>query len=133
VTGRQRLAVAALVLGGVLAAMLVVVIAGRACPTERPGQPCPDAVRNVIVVVALAAATVALLVTPFAFLGEFVVRRRIIYRGAWWRAARRGLLSALLLAALAGLRLGGALTVPAAIFVAILAVLVERFLATRDR
>jgi ABC-type Mn2+/Zn2+ transport system permease subunit len=84
-------------------------------------------------VVALAAATVALLVTPFAFLGEFVVRRRIIYRGAWWRAARRGLLSALLLAALAGLRLGGALTVPAAIFVAILAVLVERFLATRDR
>jgi hypothetical protein len=64
-------------------------------------------------------------VMPFAFLAEFAVRRRIIYRGAWGRATRRGLLVAATIAAIAGLRLGGALSVPVALFVISLAVAVE--------
>ena len=78
-----------------------------------------------MVVVGLAAATAGVAVTPFALLAEFAVRRRIIYRGAWGRAARRGLLVAATVAAIAGLRLGGALSVPVALFVVSLAVAVE--------
>ena len=82
--------------------------------------------------IGLAAATAGLLVTPFAFLGEVVARRRIVYRGAWGRAARRGVLVGLVIAALAGLRLGGALSVPIGIFIVILAGVVEWFFARRD-
>jgi hypothetical protein len=132
VSGSQRVAVAALVLGSILAVVVLLAFAARACPVELPGQPCPTAGRNAAIVVALAAAAVGLLVTPFAFLGEFLVRRRIVYRGAWWRAGRRGLLAAAVLAALAGLRLGGALTPPVAIFAVLLALIAERLLMTRD-
>ncbi|MCP5775783.1 hypothetical protein NL389_38755, partial [Klebsiella pneumoniae] len=79
------------------------------------------AARNLVIGIGLAAAAVGLIVAPFAFLAEFVARRRIVYRGAWARAARRGLLAGLVVATLAGLRLGGALGVPTAIFVLILA------------
>ena len=68
---------------------------------------------------------------PFAFLGEFVVRRRIVYRGAWARAVRRGLLVGLVVITLAGLRLGGALSVPVAIFVVLLAGAAEWFAVRR--
>jgi hypothetical protein len=130
--GRDRTAVAALILLGVLAFVLLVAFAGNACPVETDAQPCPDATRNVAVVIGLAAMGTALLVTPFAFLAEVVARRRIVYRGAWVRAARRGVLVGLVVAALAGLRLGGALTVPVAIFVVILAAAAEWLLARRD-
>jgi hypothetical protein len=132
VSGRQRVTVAALVLGSILVVVVLLAFAARACPVELPGQRCPEAGRNAAVVVGLAAAAVALLVTPFAFVGEFLVRRRIVYRGAWWRAGRRGLLAAAVLAALAGLRLGGALTPPVAIFAVLLALIAERLLMTRD-
>lgn len=131
-TGRHRAVVSGLILLGVLAGMLLVVFAAANCPAELPGQPCPQAPRNVVVVVGLAATSVALAVTPFAFLGEVVARRRIVYRGAWARAARRGVLTGLVIAALAGLRLGEALNVPVAIFVVILAVVVEWFAARRE-
>jgi hypothetical protein len=119
-------------LSGILAAMALVVVAGRACPVDTELQPCPDAARNRGVVVALASTSAALLVVPFAFLGEVMARRRIVYRGAWSRASRRGILVGLVIAALAGLRLGGALSVPIAIFVIILAGVSEWFLARRD-
>lgn len=131
-SGQHRAIVAALILLGVLALVLLVAFAGNACPVETEAQPCPDATRNVTVAVLLASVGVALLVTPFAFLAEFVARRRIVYRGAWLRAARRGVLVGLVLASLAGLRLGGALTVPVAIFIVILAVAAEWLLARRD-
>jgi hypothetical protein len=131
-SGHHRAAVAALILLGILALVLLVAFAGNACPVETDAQPCPDAARNVGVAIGLAAIGVALLVTPFAFLAEVVARRRIVYRGAWIRAARRGVLVGLVLAALAGLRLGGALSVPVAIFIVILAVVAEWFLARRD-
>ena len=132
-TGRNRAIVIGLILLAVLAALLLVVFASAACPLETPLQPCPQAPRNVVVVIGLGATAVGLLVTPFAFLGEFVARRRIVYRGAWARAARRGVLAGLVIATLAGLRLGGALSVPIAIFVVILAGVAEWFAARRDQ
>ena len=131
-SGHQRTAVAALILLGMLAFLVLIAFAGSACPVDTEGQPCPDAARNVIVAIGLASIGAALLVTPFAFLAEVVARRHIVYRGAWVRAARRGVLVGLVLAALAGLRLGGALSVPVAIFIISLAVAAEWFLARRD-
>ncbi len=124
--------VAALILLGMFAAVVLVAVAARACPADLATQPCPDAALNRAVVVALASASAGVLVTPFAFLAEVMARRRIVYRGAWLRAARRGSLTGLVVAALAGLRLGGALSVPIAIFAIILAGVVEWFLARRD-
>jgi MFS family permease len=132
-SGRHRTIVAALLLLGVLTAVLLVAFAGNACPVETEAQPCPEAPRNLVIAVLLAALSVGLLVAPFAFLGEIVARRRIVYRGAWLRAARRGILVGLVVATLAGLRLGGALSVPVAIFVVILAGVVEWLAARRER
>lgn len=132
-SGRHRLAVGALILLGVMAVLALVAVASGACPVELEFQPCPDAARNRTAVVMLAAGGAALLVIPFAFLGEIMARRRIVYRGAWVRATRRGLLVGLVIATLAGLRLGGALSVPVAIFVVILAGVTEWFLVRRDR
>ena len=124
-TGRSRVVVAGLVLLAVLGAVVLVAFAGNSCAADLPGRPCPEAGRNRAVVVALAALTAGLAVTPFALLAEFAVRRRIIYRGAWGRAARRGVLVAAVIAAIAGLRLGGALSVPVALFVISLAAALE--------
>lgn len=124
-TSRSRIAVAALVLLAVLGAVVLMAFAGNACAGDLPGRPCPEAGANRIVVVALAAASAGVAVMPFAFLAEFAVRRRIVYRGAWGRATRRGLLVGAAIAAVAGLRLGGALSVPVAFFVISLAVAVE--------
>jgi hypothetical protein len=131
-SGRHRTIVASLFLLGVFALVVVVAFAGNACPVETEAQPCPDATRNLVVGIGLAAIAVAALIAPFAFLGEFVARGRIVYRGAWARAARRGLLAGLVVAALAGLRLGGALSVATALFVLILAGVAEWFAARTD-
>ena len=131
-SGRHRTIVAGLLLLGVLAAILVVAFAGNACPVETEAQPCPEAPRNLVIVVLLAAIAVGLLVAPFAFLGEVVARRRMVYRGAWARAARRGVLAGLVVAALAGLRLGGALGVATGLFVLILAGVAEWFAVRAD-
>lgn len=131
-SGSHRVVVLGLILSGVLAALLLVAFAANACPVETVAQPCPGAPRNVVIVIGLAAVTAGLLVAPFAFLGEVLARRRIVYRGAWGRAARRGVLVGLVIAALAGLRLGGALSVPIAIFIVILAGVAEWFAARRD-
>jgi hypothetical protein len=124
-TGRSRLAVAALVLVAVLGAVVLVAFAGNACAGDLPGRPCPEAGMNRAIVVGLAAVTAGTVVMPFALLAEFAVRRRIIFRGAWGRAARRGVLVAAIIAVIAGLRLGGALSVPVALFVISLAAAVE--------
>jgi hypothetical protein len=124
-TARSRIAVAALVLVALLAGVVLLACVGNACAGDLPGRPCPDAGANRAVVVALAAITAGVAVMPFAFLAEFAVRRRIIYRGTWGRAIRRGLLVGATIAAIAGLRLGGALSVPVALFVISLAVATE--------
>ncbi len=132
-TGGHRLAVAALILSGILVAVILVAVASAACPQETEAQACADAARNRVVVVALASSAAALLVTPFAFLGEVMSRRRIVYRGAWERATRRGIIVGLVIATVAGLRLGGVLSAPIAIFVIILAGAIEWFFARRDQ
>jgi hypothetical protein len=131
VTANQRLTVAGLAIAGIACAAVLLAFAANACPTDAPGQPCPDAARNRAVVVTLAALCVGLLVAPFAFLADFALNRRIVYRGAWWRAGRRAALAALVVAVVAALRLGGALTVPVLIFVVLLAIIVERFVSAR--
>ena len=131
-TGRHRFTVGILLLSGILSIVVLVVFASANCPVETELQPCPQAPRNLVLAVGLGALAAGLIVTPFAFLGEVLARRRIVYRGAWGRAARRGTLVALVVASLAGLRLGGALSVPIAIFTIILAAVVEWFLARRD-
>ena len=130
-TGRHRTIVAALVLLAVLTALLLVTFAANACPTQTAGHPCQQAAMNRTIVIGLAGLAVALTTTPFAFLAEFIVRRRIAYRGGWGRAIRRGVLCGAIVGALAALRVGGALTVPVAIFVVLLAALVEWFAARR--
>jgi hypothetical protein len=132
-SGQHRVAVICLILAAVLVAVLLVAFAGSSCPVETAAQPCPDATRNVVLVILLAAAAIGLLVTPFAFLGEVLARRRIVYRGAWGRAARRGTLAAVVVAALGGLRLGGALSVSIGIFVVVLAGVVEWLAVRRER
>jgi hypothetical protein len=131
VSGRNRRVVVALIAVAAAAMAVLVAFAASACPLERANQPCPEAGFNRAVVVGLAAAVAGLLVTPFAFLAEFAARRRIVYRGSWGRAARRGLLVAAVVASMAGLRLGGALSVPAVLFVVMLAGMVEWFAVRR--
>ena len=126
-TGPTRIAVLGLVVLAVAVGLGLIAFASSSCPAASAADPCVEATRNRAIVVGLAGLAIALLVTPFAFLGEFLARRRIVFRGAWWRAARRGVLVAAAIAALAALRLGGALTVPVAIFIALLAGLLEWF------
>jgi hypothetical protein len=125
VRGGSRLAVVGLLLAAAVAAAVLLVFLDRACASDQPGSPCPQAGFNRAVVVALVGVIAALLVAPFAYLAEFAARRRIEYRGSWGRALRRGLLAGLVVAALAGLRVGEALGVPAFLFVLIMAALVE--------
>ncbi|MBA2263940.1 MAG: hypothetical protein H0W10_04680 [Chloroflexi bacterium] len=132
-SARNRTRVGALILAGILAALLLVAFASNTCPVETNAQPCPGAARNLVIGVGLASTAVGLLVAPFAFLGEVMARRRIVYRGAWGRAGRRGTLAGLMVATLSGLRLGDALSVPIALFVLILAGVVEWFFARNDR
>ncbi len=131
-SGRDRVAVAALMLLGVLSFVVLVAFAGNACPGATETQPCPEAGRNLAIGIGLAAAGVGLIVTPFAFMGEVLARRRIVYRGSWGRAARRGIGAGLVVATLAGLRLAGILSVPTALFTLILAAVVEWFFVRND-
>jgi hypothetical protein len=126
-----RLAVAAFFVTALASAGALLWFVQNACATDLLARRCPEAGLNRAVVVGLLGLTAALAVTPFAFLGEVAARRRIVYRGSWGRAMRRGLLTGLAVAALAGLRVGGALTVPAALFVVFLAGLAEWFAVRR--
>jgi hypothetical protein len=65
-------------------------------------------------------------------MGEVLARRRIVYRGAWGRAVRRGILAGLVVATLAGLRLAGVLSVPTTLFTVILAAVIEWFFVRND-
>jgi hypothetical protein len=130
VTTRDRVLVAVLLIGGVLAAVAVVVLASQLCPGPTPNDPCPDADRNRILVVALAATAVFGVMAGLAFVADYAIHQRIVYRGAWGRAVRRGVLAGLVLAAVAGLRLVDALTVFSALVVIVVAGAAE-WLATR--
>ena len=122
---RDRLFVAALGVAGAAAMVGVFVAASQLCPGPTAIDPCPEADRNRFIVVGLAGTAVVLLVTPAAFVIDFLARRRIAYLGAWWRAARRGALFGLVLATLAGLRLADALNPFSAVVVIGVAIIAE--------
>jgi len=92
-----------------------------------------DPRNNSTVVVAgavLLGTAVALTLAPVLWIATFV-RRRIAYRGAWMRAARRAALCGLVVTLLIILRSQGALSIPLAIFVIAMPALVELSLSAR--
>jgi hypothetical protein len=131
VTARDRVLAAALLLVGVAAGIGVVVLAANLCPGPTADDPCPDADRNRALVVGTAAVAIGALVTGVAFVADYLTHNRIVYRGAWPRAIRRGALTGLALAAIAGLRLVDALNPFSAGVVVAVAIAIEWFAARR--
>jgi len=131
-TLRHRTAVALLLGAAGVAAVALIVFATRACPGPTDTDACASAAANRATVVALASLGVGVLVTPFAFLGEYAARRRIVYRGSWARAARRGAVAGLLIAVLAGLRLGGVLTAPLAAAIIFAPIALEAYMTRTE-
>ncbi len=79
----------------------------------------------------LLGGAVTLTLAPLLWLGAFFVAHQIAYRGAWWRALRRGLLVGLIVAAFVVLRGQAALAPALALFIVVMAVLVEVTLSLR--
>jgi hypothetical protein len=79
----------------------------------------------------LLGIAVALTVAPVLWIASFARTRRIAYRGDWIRAARRAALCGLVVFLIVLLRAQGALTVPMALFVIGMPVLVEVTLSVR--
>ncbi len=73
----------------------------------------------------LLGAAVGLTLAPLLWLAGFVRTRHIAYRGDWWRAGRRAALVGLVAVLFVVLRGQDALSVPLALFVGAMAVLVE--------
>jgi len=79
----------------------------------------------------LLAVAIALTLAPLLWLASFVRTNRIAYRGDWWRAARRASLVGLVVALFVLMRGQGAFSVPLALFIVAMAVLVELTLSLR--
>lgn len=73
----------------------------------------------------LLGLAVALTSAPLLWLFAFAGARRIAYRGAWWRAVRRAVLIGLVLTIFVVLRGQDMFSLPLALFVVTMAVLVE--------
>ena len=78
---------------------------------------------------ALIGLAVGLTSTPVMWLLVFGRHRRIAYRGDWTRAARRGGWIGLIVAIFIVLRLQGALELPIALFILVLAAVAEATLS----
>jgi hypothetical protein len=78
---------------------------------------------------ALIGLAVGLTATPVLWLLVFGRHRRIAYRGDWTRAARRGGWIGLIVTIFVVLRLQGALELPIALFILVLAVVAEATLS----
>ena len=77
------------------------------------------------------AAAIGLTAAPLFWSGSFVLANRIAYRGSWWRAGRRAALCGLVVALFVLMRGQGVFSVPLALFVVAMAVLVELTLSLR--
>jgi hypothetical protein len=80
---------------------------------------------------ALLGAAVALTVAPIIWIAGFARTRSIAYRGDWIRAVRRACLCGLVVTLLVILRAQGALSLPLALFVIAMPILVEVTLSAR--
>lgn len=79
----------------------------------------------------LLGLAVAATVAPLLWLAAFARHHRIAYRGDWWRAARRAALAGLVAFLFVLLRGQDALSLPLALFIVAMAVLVELTLSLR--
>ena len=79
----------------------------------------------------LLGASIAFTLAPVLWLASFALGRRIAYRGAWWRAGRRAALTGLIATMFVLMRGQGSFSVPLALFVVAMAVLVELTLSLR--
>jgi len=79
----------------------------------------------------LLGAAVALTLAPLFWLASFVRSNHIAYRGSWWRAGRRAVLVALVVALFILLRGQGIDSLPLVLFIVAMAVLVELTLSLR--
>lgn len=79
----------------------------------------------------LLGSAIALTFAPLLWLVSFARARQIAYRGAWWRALRRASLVGLVVVMFVLMRGQGAFSVPLALFVVVMAVLVELTMSLR--
>jgi hypothetical protein len=79
----------------------------------------------------LLGAAVGLTLAPVLWIARFATTKRIAFRGDWLRASRRAALTGLVVFLLVILRSEGALTLPMALFVIGMPVLVEMTLTIR--
>ena len=73
----------------------------------------------------LLGAAVTLTALPLFWLGAFTLRRRIAYRGSWWRAGRRAGLIGMVVTLIVILRIQQAFSVPVGLFIVVMVVIVE--------
>ena len=120
---RDRLTSLALLAGALLAWAGVVYVLFNHDPVGNPA---------VLLGGALAmGGAAALTLAPLFWLIGFARTRRIAYRGDWWRAARRAVLVGLLVTLFVILLGQSMLSLPLALFVVSMAVLVEMTLSLR--
>jgi hypothetical protein len=79
----------------------------------------------------LLGAAIAASLAPLLWLAGFARQGRIAYRGDWWRATRRAGLVGFIVALFVVLRGEEALSLPLALFVVAMAVLVELTMSLR--
>ncbi len=79
----------------------------------------------------LLGAAVGLTAAPVYWVAVFLARRGIAHRGDWMRAGRRAVLTGLVVTLLVVLRALNAFSLPLAVFVVVMAGLVELSLAAR--
>jgi sulfite exporter TauE/SafE len=79
----------------------------------------------------LLGAAVGLTAAPLFWIGAFVGTNRIAYRGSWWRAGRRAALCGLVAGLFVLMRGQDVFSIPLAIFIVAMAVLVELTLSLR--
>ena len=84
-----------------------------------------------LAVALLLGAAVAATIAPLLWLAGFVRNKRIAYRGDWWRAARRATLVGLVATINVLLRGQAPFSVPLALFIVAMAVLIELTLSLR--
>jgi hypothetical protein len=123
VNGRDRLANAGLLVGAAAAWAVLAWVMVSLDPRADPLVLLTGAL--------LLGSAVAMTLVPLLWLAGFARNGGIAFRGDWWRAGRRGLLSGFVVVLFVVLRGLGELTTPLAIFILATALLAEVTLSLR--